>query len=64
MVDQREARIAQRELRRGYIRMTASPPPGTGFIGFVPELPAGYKPLTSPLGETMPAANNGDTAED
>jgi hypothetical protein len=61
--------ITERELREGEVQMTKSPPVGTGFIGFVPDLPEGYTPLTSPLGETTPAglpapANNGGAPDD
>ena len=46
--------ITKRELREREVQMTASPPAGTGFIGFVPDAPPGYEPLVSPLGETVP----------
>lgn len=69
MTDQYETRvISERELREAEVQMTDSPPVGTGFIGFVPELPAGYTPLTTPLGETTPAVlaparKNGENSE-
>lgn len=46
--------ITERELREAEVQMTASPPVGTSFIGFVPDAPPGYEPLVSPLGETVP----------
>lgn len=48
--------ITERELREAEVQMTASPPVGTSFIGFVPDAPPGYEPLVSPLGETVPPA--------
>ena len=44
-----------RERRQGAFRMRESPPAGTGFIGFVPDVPPGYEPLVSPFGETTPS---------
>lgn len=51
--------ITERELRKAEVRMTESPPVGTGFIGFVPDVPPGYEPLVSPFGETVPPPADG-----
>ena len=51
----RELLQMERERRQGVFRMRASPPAGTGFIGFVPDAPPGYEPLVSPFGETTPS---------
>jgi hypothetical protein len=52
--------ITKRELREAKVQMTASPPAGTSFIGFVPDAPPGYEPLVSPLGETVPPPPTGE----
>ena len=50
--DNHTRQVTERELREAAVQMTASPPVGTSFIGFVPDAPPGYEPLVSPLGET------------
>ena len=54
--------ITERELREAEVQMTASPPVGTSFIGFVPDAPPGYEPLVSPLGETVPPPTSEQSA--
>ena len=54
--------ITKRERREAEVRMTASPPVGTSFIGFVPDAPPGYEPLVSPLGEIVPPPTSEQSA--